>query len=76
MWALGEADPLHAQGVATGAIRGTVRMADQSDPDGARVVARNAATGFVVEASAIQMHQFRELLARPGGGLASEGYER
>jgi len=51
-------------------------MADQSDPDGARVVARNAATGFVVEASAIQMHQFRELLARPGGGLASEGYER
>ena len=44
-----DAGGLMAQGVTTGAVRGTVRMADQSAPDGARVVVRNTATGFVVE---------------------------
>lgn len=41
---------LLAQGVTTAAIRGTVRAADGSDVDGARVEVANTATGFVVEA--------------------------
>jgi hypothetical protein len=40
---------LHAQGVTTVAIGGTVRMADGSDPEGARVVVRNGATGFLLD---------------------------
>jgi hypothetical protein len=40
---------LNAQGVTTVAIRGTIRMADGGDPEGARVVVRSTATGFVVE---------------------------
>ena len=40
---------LHAQGVTTVAIRGIVQMADGSDPEGARVVVRNTATGFVLD---------------------------
>ena len=39
-----------AQGLTTAAVRGTLRMLDGSNPDGARVSVRNAATGFVVEA--------------------------
>jgi carboxypeptidase family protein/TonB-dependent receptor-like protein len=39
-----------AQGVTTAAVQGTVRISDGSNPDGARVSVRNAATGFVVEA--------------------------
>jgi hypothetical protein len=39
-----------AQGVTTAAIRGTVRISDGSNPDGARVSVRNTATGYVVEA--------------------------
>ena len=41
---------LHAQGVTTAAISGTVRMADGSDPEGARVIVRNTATGYVLDA--------------------------
>ncbi len=40
---------LLAQGVTTVAIRGTVRMADGSDPEGARVVVRSTVTGFVFD---------------------------
>jgi len=40
---------LRAQGMTTSAVRGTVAMADGSDPDGGRVVVRNTATGFTVE---------------------------
>jgi hypothetical protein len=40
---------LYAQGVTTGAVRGTVRLADRSDSEGARVVVRSAATGFTVD---------------------------
>jgi hypothetical protein len=43
------ANPL-AQGITTAAIRGTVRIRDGSEPDGARVSVRNSATGFLVEA--------------------------
>jgi hypothetical protein len=39
-----------AQGISTVAIRGTVRMADSTDPEGARVVVRNTATGFAFDA--------------------------
>jgi hypothetical protein len=41
---------LHAQGVTTAAISGTVRIADGSDPEGARVIVRNTATGYVLDA--------------------------
>jgi hypothetical protein len=40
---------LHAQGVTTVAIRGTVRMADGSDAEGARVVVQSTATGFAFD---------------------------
>jgi hypothetical protein len=40
---------LLAQGVTTGAIRGTVRSADTTEVDGARVEVLNTATGFAVE---------------------------
>jgi hypothetical protein len=42
--------PTIGQGVTTAAVRGTVRMSDGSDPDGARVSVRNTATGFEFEA--------------------------
>ena len=54
-WGLAGAEPvltdavLQAQGVTTVSIRGSVRLADGSDPEGARVTARHTATGFVLE---------------------------
>ena len=39
---------VHAQAVTTAAIRGTVRI-DGGDPEGARVVVRNTATGFTLD---------------------------
>jgi hypothetical protein len=41
--------PSRAQGVTTAAVQGFVRTSDGIDADGARVAARNTATGFVVE---------------------------
>jgi carboxypeptidase family protein/TonB-dependent receptor-like protein len=41
--------PLHAQGVTTATIQGTIRMADGTDPEGARVSVRSTATGFMLE---------------------------
>jgi hypothetical protein len=49
---------LHAQGVTTVAIRGTVRI-DGGDAEGARVVVRNTATGFMVD---IEVRQGRFLV--------------
>ena len=43
---------VHAQGVTTVAIRGTVQFADGSDPEGARIVVRSMATGFVLNTEA------------------------
>src|SRR5262245_13735010 len=42
--------PTVGQGVTTAAVRGTVRMNDGSDPEGARVYVRNTATGVGFEA--------------------------
>src|SRR5262245_39670063 len=57
---------LAAQGVTTAAIEGTVRMQDGTSPAGARVAARNTATGFAVEVEARKGHFLLQGL-EPGG---------
>ena len=57
---------LHAQGVASVALKGAVRVADGSESEGTRVVVRNESTGFVVEAEAVRGRFFLQGL-EPGG---------
>ena len=57
---------LYAQGVTTVAIRGTVRMADGSDPEGARVVVRSTATGFALDTE-VRRGRFLVQGLEPGG---------
>ena len=57
---------LHAQGVTTVAVSGTVRMADGSDPDGTRVLVRSQATGFALETE-VRRGRFLAQGLEPGG---------
>ena len=57
---------LHAQDFTTVAIRGTVQMADGSDPEGARVIVRNTATGFVLDTE-VRRGRFLVQGLEPGG---------
>jgi hypothetical protein len=55
-----------AQGLTTAAVRGTVRLADDSSADGARVVVRHQGTGFVVEGE-VRRGRFQVQGLVPGG---------
>jgi hypothetical protein len=57
---------LQAQGITTGAIRGTVRMADSTESEGATVLVRSTATGQIVEAL-VRREQFVVQGLEPGG---------
>jgi hypothetical protein len=57
---------LHAQGLTTAAIHGTVRMADGSDSEGARVVVRSTATGYVLDTE-VRRGRFVVQGLEPGG---------
>ena len=57
---------LGAQGVTTAAIRGVVRMAHGGDSEGARVMVRHAATGFVLDTE-VRRGRFLVQGLEPGG---------
>jgi hypothetical protein len=57
---------LFAQSVTTAAVRGTVRLSDGNDPEGARVIVRHAATGFVLEVE-VRRGRFLAQGLEPGG---------
>lgn len=63
---LANAPSAHAQGVTTGAIRGTVSTADGASMDGAVVRAVNAATGFAAQTD-VRHGRFRIDGLEPGG---------